>query len=156
MTKVQNLPPNAPKSPNSHILTWGPFGALRGPSGALGGNIVSLKPLPIKSARKNETFELSMGNTKIFLGVWRVVSMCPTLLNINFSAHFAHIPVPKCAWIAYANQSWSWSHESSWTNRRDITREDCTRFSKGQYINLRIKFSCSHLNQKFNIFLFLP
>ena len=80
MTKVQNLPPNAPKSPNSHILTWGPFGALRGPSGALGGNIVSLKPLPIKSARKNETFELSMGNTKIFLGVWRVVSMCPTLL----------------------------------------------------------------------------
>ena len=30
MTKVQNLPPNAPKSPNSHILTWGPFGALRG------------------------------------------------------------------------------------------------------------------------------
>ena len=81
MTKVQNLPPNAPKSPNSHILTWGPFGALRGPSGALGGNIVSLKPLPIKSARKNETFELSMGNTKIFLGVWRVVSMCPTLLN---------------------------------------------------------------------------
>ena len=74
MTKVQNLPPNAPKSPNSHILTWGPFGALRGPSGALGGNIVSLKPLPIKSARKNETFELSMGNTKIFLGVWRVVS----------------------------------------------------------------------------------
>ena len=56
MTKVQNLPPNAPKSPNSHILTWGPFGALRGPSGALGGNIVSLKPLPIKSARKNETF----------------------------------------------------------------------------------------------------
>ena len=81
MTKVQNLPPNAPKSPNSHILTWGPFGALRGPSGALGGNIVSLKPLPIKSARKNETFELSMGNTKIFLGVWRVVSMCPTLLR---------------------------------------------------------------------------
>ena len=81
MTKVQNLPPNAPKSPNSHILTWGPFGALRGPSGALGGNIVSLKPLPIKSARKNETFELSMGNTKIFLGVWRVVSMCPTLLT---------------------------------------------------------------------------
>ena len=79
MTKVQNLPPNAPKSPNSHILTWGPFGALRGPSGALGGNIVSLKPLPIKSARKNETFELSMGNTKIFLGV------CPTLLiqNVN-------------------------------------------------------------------------
>ena len=74
MTKVQNLPPNAPKSPNSHILTWGPFGAL-------GGNIVSLKPLPIKSARKNETFELSMGNTKIFLGVWRVVSMCPTLLT---------------------------------------------------------------------------
>ena len=82
MTKVQNLPPNAPKSPNSHILTLGPFGALRGPSGALGGNIVFLKPLPIKSARKNETFELSMGNTKIFLGVWRVVSMCPTLLNI--------------------------------------------------------------------------
>ena len=81
MTKIQNLPPNAPKSPNSHILTLGPFGALRGPSGALGGNIVSLKPLPIKSARKNETFELSMGNTKIFLGVWRVVSMCPTLLN---------------------------------------------------------------------------
>ena len=75
-----------------------------------------------------------------------------SFLNINFSAHFAHIPVPKCAWIAYANQSWSWSHESSWTNRRDITREDCTRFSKGQYINLRIKFSCSHLNQKFNIF----
>ena len=83
MTKVQNLPPNAPKSPNSHILTWGPFGALRGPSGALGGNIVSLKPLPIKSARKNETFELSMGNTKIFLGVWRVVSMCPTLLKAH-------------------------------------------------------------------------
>ena len=86
MTKVQNLPPNAPKSPNSHILTWGPFGALRGPSGALGGNIVSLKPLPIKSARKNETFELSMGNTKIFLGVWRVVSMCPTLLNPLYHA----------------------------------------------------------------------
>ena len=85
MTKVQNLPPNAPKSPNSHILTWGPFGALRGPSGALGGNIVSLKPLPIKSARKNETFELSMGNTKNFLGVWRVVSMCPTLLSSNLS-----------------------------------------------------------------------
>ena len=84
MTKVQNLPPNAPKSPNSHILTLGPFGALRGPSGALGGNIVSLKPLPIKSARKNKTFELSMGNTKIFLGVWRVVSMCPTLLNTFF------------------------------------------------------------------------
>ena len=73
MTKVQNLPPNAPKSPNSHILTWGPFGALRGPSGALGGNIVSLKPLPIKSARKNETFELSMGNTKIF---FRCVESC--------------------------------------------------------------------------------
>ena len=66
MTKVQNLPPNAPKSPNSHILTLGPFGALRGPSGALGGNIVSLKPLPIKSARINKTFELSMGNTKFF------------------------------------------------------------------------------------------
>ena len=33
MTKVQNLPPNAPKSPNSHILTLGPFGALRGPWG---------------------------------------------------------------------------------------------------------------------------
>ena len=84
MTKIQNLPPNAPKSPNSHILTLGPFGALRGPSGALGGNIVSLKPLPIKSARKNEAFELSMGNTKFFLGVWRVVSMCPTLLNELF------------------------------------------------------------------------
>ena len=83
MTKVQNLPPNAPKSPNSHILTRGPCKALRGPAGALGGNIVSPNPLPIKSARKNETFELSMGNTKIFLGVWRVVSMCPTLLNTS-------------------------------------------------------------------------
>ena len=98
MTKVQNLPPNAPKSPNSHILTWGPFGALRGPSGALGGNIVSLKPLPIKSARKNETFELSMGNTKIFLGVWRVVSMCPTLLKVKKlkPRPFKFLPACQC------------------------------------------------------------
>ena len=80
MTKIQNLPPNAPKSPNSHTLTLGPFGALRGPSGALGGNIVSLKPLPIKSARKNETFELLISKEKNFLDVLGVVDMCHLLL----------------------------------------------------------------------------
>ena len=78
--KIFKICPKCPERPNSNLPSYSHLGALGGPLGPLEVSKNPPTPLPTKPAWKNETFELLISKSKFFLGVWRVVSMCPILL----------------------------------------------------------------------------